>query len=373
MKYAGNEQGIALVVAVIGLVVGGTVIIAFAALSMVEHRQASNTRRMEQAFAAAEQGLAETVGNWNASSLNGLAVNDSALISGSTPSESGRYNGTVRRLNDELFMIDIVGTDSVGVAQQRVGGLVRLRVIDINTDAALTTRGPTRIGGSTQVDGNDEAPFGWAGCTTDSALAGITVSDAADLETIGACSGASCIDGQPPVGVDPAIDDSTFFKYGDLEWEHLVAMANKVLLPGTYTGVAPSFNVDASCDFSSVTNWGDPLTPTSACGGYFPIMYSPGDLSINGDYGQGMLLVEGNLSVQGGFQFFGVVIVKQTLKTTGTGGHFNGVVLAANVDLDENRILGNARVQYSSCAMGRALENASPGALLRSRGWLHTY
>ncbi len=61
------------------------------------------------------------------------------------------------------------------------------------------------------------------------------------------------------------------------------------------------------------------------------------------------------------------------LRTTGTGGHFNGAVLAANVDLDDITVLGDALVQYSSCAVLRALDSASPARPLRSRGWLHTY
>ncbi|UCD24799.1 MAG: hypothetical protein JSW51_02450, partial [Gemmatimonadota bacterium] len=94
---------------------------------------------------------------------------------------------------------------------------------------------------------------------------------------------------------------------------------------------------------------------------------------INGNYGQGILLVEGDLSVQGQFKFFGIVIVRQALKTTGTGGHFNGAVLAANVDLDQNTVLGDALVQYSKCATQRVLSSASPGALLRSRAWFQAY
>jgi hypothetical protein len=67
------------------------------------------------------------------------------------------------------------------------------------------------------------------------------------------------------------------------------------------------------------------------------------------------------------------VIVKGRLKTTGTGGHFNGGVVAANIDLDQNSILGNAVITYSSCAVTKALTATAGGAPLRERSWVNLY
>ena len=78
-------------------------------------------------------------------------------------------------------------------------------------------------------------------------------------------------------------------------------------------------------------------------------------------------------SVQGGFEFFGPVIVKGRLKTTGTGGHFNGGVIAANIDLDQNDILGNAVISYSSCALIKTLNATAAGAPLRERSWVNLF
>jgi len=372
MRYTANERGMALFVAVVGLVVAGSLISAFVVLGVLEHRMASNSRRVGQAFSAAEHGLSQTVGNWNSLAWNALAVNASAAVSGGTPAGTGSYAGLVQRLNKELFLIDITAVDGAGGARQRLGAFVKLRRIAMDIRAALTTRGATRVGGSAQINGMDQDPTGWAACPPDSSVAGIILPAAGNLTTIGACSGASCIAGAPPVDTDPSINDSTFFDYGDVDWDALVSMATRVLPPGTYTGVQPSFT-GAQCNTSDILNWGDPLNPASDCGDYFPITYISGDAAINGNYGQGILLVDGDLSVQGGFQFFGIVIVRQSLKTTGTGGHFNGAVMAANVDLDQNTVLGNALVRYSKCATTRVLNSASPGSLLRSRAWFQAY
>jgi hypothetical protein len=372
MKRATDERGIALLVAVLGLLLAGSLISAFVMLGVLEHRMASNTRRVGQAFSTAEHGLSQTVGNWNTSSWNLIAVNDSVAVSGTTPGGTGSYSGFVRRLNNELFLIDVTAADGNGGARQRLGALIKLRPIAMDIKAALTTRGQTRVGGSAEINGIDTDPLGWSGCPPDSSLAGIRLPSAGDLQLIGGCSDASCIDGAPAVQPDASINDSTFFDYGDMDWDALVGMATKILPPGTYTGVQPSYN-GLECNTPDPKNWGDPITPTTDCGNYFPIIYISGDGNINGNYGQGMLLVEGDLSVQGGFQYFGIVIVKGSLKTTGTGGHFNGAVLAANVDLDQNTVLGDALVQYSQCATQRVLSSAATGSLLRSRAWFQAY
>ncbi len=89
--------------------------------------------------------------------------------------------------------------------------------------------------------------------------------------------------------------------------------------------------------------------------------------------GQGIVVIEGNLRVQGGFEFYGIILVRGTLETAGTGGHFNGAVLAANVSLDDNVALGDALVNYSSCAVARALRAGTMGAPIRSRGWMQAF
>ncbi len=366
-----NEKGIALVMAIIGMMMIGALVTAVFAPTMLEHRLADNGRRAGQAFETTEFGLSEAIAGWDTGTWNSIDVADSAMFSGALASGNGSYEGVVHRLNNDLFLVDVTGRDKAGRTRQRVGHFVKLSLLDMDIEAALTTRGPTRIGGSAELDGNDTPPSGWGACgSLDSTNAGLRLPTADDLETNGGCSGGSCIDGNPPVDADSTMSDSTFFQFGDMDWAGLTGMAGTVLPPGNYK-INPVITA-GSCDLSDATNWGDPITPSSPCFDHFPIVYATGDMTINGDFGQGILLVEGDLSVQGGFQFYGITIVKGRLKTTGTGGHFNGAVMAANVDLDDITVLGDALVQFSSCAVERALIAASPGTPLRSRGWLYT-
>jgi hypothetical protein len=366
-----DERGIALLGAIMGLILMGALVSLTFGPTLFEQRLAENARRSEHAFSVAEYGLSEAIGSWDTGTWNSLGVADSATFSGTTADGRGSYSGTVQRMSNELFLVTVTGNDPTLGARQRLGQFARLQLIEIDIKAALTTRGPTKLGGSAEIDGNDTSPAGW-GCGTepDTTMAGIRLSSADDLTTTGGCSAAGCIDGNPGISLDSTIADSTFFQYGDVDWDDLVSMATITLPAGNYR-IAPEISAGACTN--SITNWGDPLTPSSPCFDRFPIIYAQADLTINQNLGQGILLVEGDLSVQGGFRFYGIVIVKGRLKTTGTGGHFNGAVMAANVDLDNNTVLGNALVQFSSCTVHKTLSAASPATLLRSRGWVYAF
>lgn len=354
-----------------GLILMGALVTITFGPTIFEHRLAENSRRSEHAFGVAEYGLNEAIGSWDTGTWNSLAVADSATFSGTTPDGRGSYSGVVQRLSNELFLVTVTGNDPTLGARQRLGQFARLQLIEVDIQAALTTRGPTKVGGSAEINGADSPPAGWA-CAgpTDTTMAGLRLPNASDLETSGPCSGASCIDGSPAITADSTIADSTFFQYGDTDWDDLVSLATIIIPTGTYK-VQPELLAGACTN--TITNWGDPLTPSSPCFDRFPIIYAPANLTINQNLGQGILLVEGDLSVQGGFQFYGITIVKGRLKTTGTGGHFYGAVMAANVDLENNTVLGNALVRYSSCTIHKALSAASPATRLRSRGWVYAF
>ena len=178
--------------------------------------------------------------------------------------------------------------------------------------------------------------------------------------------------------IDPSVNDSTFSVYGDVTYSSLASRAT-ITLPGQNfsTTIAPVVT-NGQCDFTVQTNWGDPLNPTLPCGNYFPIVHITGSATINGQEGQGILLVDGSLSVQGGFQWFGIAIIKGNLSTSGGGGspaHFWGATMAQDsVSLGQtNSITGSANLLYSKCAIIKALDNTGVGAQMRSRGWVQLF
>src|SRR3989449_11400125 len=171
---------------------------------------------------------------------------------------------------------------------------------------------------------------------------------------------------------------STLFPYTTL-FRSLSAMANQTL-PGQNfaNSIGPVLDASGQCDITVQTNWGDGVNPTLPCGNYFPVVHITGDATINGQQGQGILLVDGTLSVQGGFQWFGIAIIQGSLKTSGGGGqpaHFWGATLAHDsVSLgQENTITGAANILYSKCSVIKALEMTGLVSPLRTRSWIQLF
>jgi hypothetical protein len=365
-----SSRGVALPLAIFALVVIGVLVGASFYIGRQEQSVGRNTVRLQQAFASAEGGLQLQVANWDPSVYNMLAVGDSVAFGGDIAG-SGWYRGNVRRLNNLLFLARSEGFSTDSTSRQQIGMLLRLRPVEIDITAALKTQGEVKIGGSSFTDGNDNLPAGWLDCPAlQPALPGIQLPDSSDISTSG-CGGLSCVAGDPKVEEDPTINDSTLTTFGDATFDDWRSLATKFITGGNRK-IEPSLT-SGVCNKADANNWGSPLTPLLPCGGYFPIVWVDGSLSINGVQGQGVLLVNGDLDVQGGFEFFGPVLVKGRVSTQGTGGHFNGGVIAANVDLDQNTVLGNAVISYSSCALAKALSNSAPAAPLRSRSWANLY
>ena len=385
-----DERGMALAVAIMALVVVGALVAGAFFAGTQEQRVGENSRRVEQAFGVTDGGLGEVINGWSA---NRVTLNSQprywssdtlgyTLAAAASPGATGQYGGTVYKLNNELYLIDLTGRDNMsaraggvlgGGARQRLGMIVRIKPVQIGIGAALTTQGSVKLSGNAYVDGRDHIPDGWstANCDTigDSTKAGIRTPDSADV------SGAmGHIGGNPPVKRDPAVGDSTFNNFGDITYADLAAMADKPLPPGNYR-TEPSLN-GGVCNTADDQNWGDGMNRTAPCGNYFPIIHISGDATLNGVQGQGILLVDGDLEMQGSYEFYGITIVRGTLKTAGGGSteaHFWGGVMAANVNLELNSLSGNATLNYSKCAIVQALQMTGSAAPLRSRSWVQLF
>jgi hypothetical protein len=376
VRRSSNRPGIALTLSIIAMVVIAALVTGIMMSVQTETRTSEGQRKMNQAFAVADASAGEVVGTWQAAGYNNLANGASATVSGNAPNGTGTYNGTVTRINSELFFIDITGKDRVSAAKQRVGIMVKLRRLTFDANAALTTKGPGKIGGSTVIDGSDNNP--WSSCPAPGAARpGIRHPNIAQLNFLGGCADQSCVEGSSPaVSQDASVNDNTFFSYGDNDWASLSANANFVLPGGVsaITGIAPTVTGSPSvCNVGSNMNWGEPYetgSPVTLCQNYFPTIYIAGDAHISGGRGQGILMVNGDLEIMGGFEFFGIVLVRGALSSAGTGGHITGGVLAANIDLENESLLGNAEITFSSCALSKVQNGGAAGAQMRSRGWL---
>ncbi len=364
MKELRSRQGFALPAAVFALVVVGVLVTGGFYLARQETRMGVASERGTAAFYMAERGANEVMSQWDAATFGSLPAWSSATVADTT--DDGIWSVNVTRMSSRLFFLLSTGTLDQGSAlygnASRILGVVaRLATADVMPDAALTTVNSLKIGGSIWIIGHDSVPQGWSGyCDPPGASGpGILIDDVNNISDAGK---KYEVVGVPPIEQDPDMTSENLMEFGDLLWDELKTMANKIY-PSyqVVTQLAPdsvALGGGYVCQESTQNNWGDPHHPTSACGGYFPIIYAAGGLKISAsDAGQGILLVDGDLEVTGGHEFYGPVIIRGTLTTTGTGGHFVGGVIAANVELDTSTVLGNAVVQFSSCAVTRAILN----------------
>jgi len=373
-----RRGGFALAVAIGAIVVIGALIAGVFFASSQQFRIGRSTLLQTRASTAAENGLdvlfdtTQSTVRWKpAWNVAPPGVQDTVVFT------SGGAVDTVQltKLTPTNFLLvseaHVNGANGTQ-ARRRFGTLVTLREPQINMRGALTVRGAVKVTGSSQITGNDTPIPGWACPPADSAMPGIASSDTTQINASGGCDSYQCISGDPKVVQDTMADkDSTYFQFGDADWAMLTSMGK------TPTGAdpTPTFTTTGACNLSDPNNWGDPVhaLTNTACQDYYPIIYAPGDLSLQNGIGQGILLVEGNLKVTGNFSFFGPVIVRGTLSTQGNGAHFNGGLMAANVDLDPNTVAGNAVINYSSCALSRAINGAATPRPATLRPWVELF
>ena len=375
MRSPTNRKGMALGIVLIAISVISIMIVGAYFANIQEYRLGANSLTQARAMSAAEYGHGAIYQGWDRA-WNAYKAG-TTFVRPFAPGDGSVDTARITKLNSLTFLVNSEGRSGSGArggARRRAGMIVRLQVPQVKILGAITTRGTVAIGGATTINGNDSTVAGW-GCPPGGApVAGAVVPSLSNLTSGGKCGkNYACIQGSPLVSITTAaMDTNTYFYYGGLTWADLVTMADKQA-SGTMTGIGPMVT-GGTCKTSDNKNWGDParnvLTP-GACEAYFPIIYAPGDLAINGNVGQGVLLVGGNLSIQGGFTFYGPVISRGTVKLTGTGNHIYGSVLAANVvdSTSTSSLLGSSGIQYSSCANNIALQRTALPVKAPQRSW----
>jgi hypothetical protein len=282
---------------------------------------------------------------------------------------------SLTRLTSSVWLLKGVGerqnVAGTMVARRTLGQLVRLNQAAVKVNAGLTAIGKVTVSGNSTVSGNDVTPSQWADvdCPPLDSVAGVLYNGQVTQQ------GSAVITGDPNRQQDNTLTAANML--GGSSFAQLKAMAT-LILTGNVSGLAAATTGNPPvCNASVQSNWGAPTDTASACFDYFPIIYHLGDLQISGSgEGQGILLVEGNLNVQGRIDFYGPVIVTGGVNIRGTGSDdvkFYGGVMAQDVTLDDSKLTGNAEVNYSSCAIRRALQGSAKPIPLTERTWVQLY
>jgi len=374
-----DRRGIALPLALFALVITSAMMMGVFYVGRLEQRMGGGSVRKLQAFEAAEAGAARVLNNWAAGNYNNMTVGATSTVALDSTGLSGgaSYTASVYKMSNTKYLVQSNGQLRLGggrvAARQRVVRLMGLNLPAVNIRAAVSTRGGIQVSGSSQISGVDHIPTGWGGVCPAAGPAQAGIRDSSgNITTSGACSGASCVTGTPQLATDPTLTTAAFTVFGDVTFAQLAAMANVTTTGGTWNGLGPAVS-GGVCNTAVTTNWGDPTNIAGACANYFPIIYSSGDIRLTGGQGQGILLVNGDLDMSGGVQFFGPVIVMGEVRSTGTGGHITGGVLSRDANLTISSFSGNSVVDYSGCAVTRALSGSARAKPLDSRGWAQVY
>jgi hypothetical protein len=288
-----------------------------------------------------------------------------------------RYTPFITRLNGQLFLVAARGEQLNGggdvLSRRMLGTLARLAPTDVDVQAAVTSKGTVTVGGNSTVDGNDHIPAGWTSCPALGApKAGVRTDGVVNT------GGAATTLGNPPEREnDTTVVDSLFTN----PFNELKTLTTLTLSNLNVNGMAPTTTgTPLRCNRTLEVNWGEPwYNPPMAgavtqCQQYFPVIYRNGDLKLQNGRGQGVLLVEGNLELRGNVEFTGLIIVRGELKTNGTGNKVTGGVLAQNADLgDLTSLIGNPVVNYSACAISKALNGSAIVRPLTERSWAQLY
>jgi hypothetical protein len=93
-----------------------------------------------------------------------------------------------------------------------------------------------------------------------------------------------------------------------------------------------------------------------------------GDLVAPRGRGQGLLVVRGDLRLEGGYEHHGVVVVGGRLVARGAGNRVVGALLARGSP-DAPHRLDALALRWSSCVAAAALRAAGVVRSVRPRGW----
>ncbi len=218
---------------------------------------------------------------------------------------------------------------------------VMTRIPPITVNAALHVEATTEIKGSSSVNGNDA-------CGS-SNVAGVatTLPVSPDPVDVG---GASVVNGSPSETYNATPMD-------------VPAMINDWMNSANYSYNYTSYKVDTGM------HWGTPSGSSPYCTVNNVVYYNMNgtDLKLaGGTTGCGILLVNGNLELNGDFNWYGIIIVSGSVTMTGTGSThtIRGAVIAGG-SAEADLVGGNTDILYCSTAISDQTTNRS----LRMLSW----
>lgn len=136
----------------------------------------------------------------------------------------------------------------------------------------------------------------------------------------------------------------------------------------TLPAVYPTCSVGPGTQFGTYPSG----MPDSPSGANPQVVYMPGSVQLTGNVGgAGILIIDGDLDVHGGFSYYGLVLVRGKITFTGGGSqsvNLYGAILAGEdmtaTDIAIGDVIGGSfSFQYDACALAQAPYNGPPKLL----------
>jgi hypothetical protein len=361
MSPVRERHGFALALAVCLLAAIGALAGANSFAIREAQRTATRVARQGEAATAADRRLVGLIAAWDAPERDTLGIGntDSAF--------SGGGDAYVTRVTNDLYTVAAVGRSGSGTSAEARRGhslLVRIARPALALRAAIVSQADAVVAAEASLSGQDRPPPGWEGCPPpDSA--------AAPAVLLPEGRTARYVDGRPLVDARAdslAAAPNTYHAVGQVATAFLAQHADIVLGNGVMVAPRPADGDKCGAD-NDIASWGEPLRSIESprCRRYFPVIHAAGDIVVTAGRGQGVLLVDGRLRLEGPFVFAGLVLARDGVETSGASVSVYGAVLSGGAS--GTWWAADGRVQRSTCAVFRALAAAARPVPVSRGGW----
>ena len=361
-------RGFALPAALLALVIIAALIAGALFISAEELRAGRSDLASHRALAAAELGLDRAIADWDAQLNVGLRPGQIRVLTAAADDRGDSTIVVATRVQDRAVWLTSRATSSADgrpiPARTTIAAAMRLLVPAIPLDAALSVGGAAVVDGGT-VDGRDTAS---GACTGDTPgdVAGILAPDTARVCGPDCATGIPAgVSGAPPLASRAGLTSDS----GGARMLDGVTDRATVTLPGAELTPRPVVD-GVRCVLDEPINWGDPAR-TGPCADHYPVIRITGDAVLGpGSVGQGILVIDGSLTVSAGARFDGVVVARNDVRVIGAGAEISGVVLAGDGDAaGGSEVRDGGAIRFGGCVARRALLAAARLTRTPERWW----
>jgi Tfp pilus assembly protein PilX len=387
-RLIAERRGFVLPVVVFTLVLASTMMVAALLTADDETRSARAMRESSAAFYAAEAGLNEVYAKWSdiEGAVSALVPGTSLTLDWRVLDNGTKYRATIHRWDDNgsqpIYQLEVEGRGRGAMGSQRVlssmltsapGGPGEGYKLGECCEAPVTVRGDVDMDDETLLDGHDANPPGWGDACTNELQdkPGIVMHDTTKLHF---SDPDAEISGVPPIVQNPDLSDATWDSLGGLAWSDLKSRATK-FFHDTETTPRPSTKIDPMtgelvCNTDDPLNLGSP-DPNHPCFNYFPIVVIDDDVTFRYGYAQGIFILDWDPSTHQGSEFdletdftlAGIVLGRGCVEPEENSRTYGAMFIdgeyrnydICNTDLDYDMNDGDATVQWSTCAVDRAI------------------